>query len=77
MKHRIAFIFFVALLFSQGVAQESSKSLASTLDVSVFPADGQAADQQSKNEAECYSWAGGDTGNDPFELQKQTEQQHE
>ena len=41
----------------------------------MFPTDGQAADQQSKDEAECYSWAASNTGSDPFELQKESEQQ--
>ena len=46
-----------------------------TLEVFVFPSAGQAADQQSKDESECYSWASSNTGSDPFELQKQSEQQ--
>ena len=75
MRLRILITFLLALPFSSGVAQESGKSLASTLEVYVFPAAGQAADQQSKDEAECYNWAVGNTGNDPFELQKQSEQQ--
>ena len=77
MKNQIALILLAALSFSQSNAQDSPKSLASTLEVNVFPADGQAADQQSKDEAECYTWAVGNTGSDPFELQKQSEQQHE
>jgi len=71
MKRMTLFIFILILPFSPGVAEESAKSLASTLEVYVFPADGQAADQQSKDEAECYSWAASNTGSDPFELQKQ------
>jgi hypothetical protein len=61
------------LPFAPSIAEESAKSLASTLEVSVFPAEGQAADQQSKDEVECYSWATTNTGSDPFELQKQDE----
>ena len=75
MKRLILITFLVALPFSGGVAQESGKSLASTLEVYVFPAAGQAADQQSKDEAECYSWAASNTGTDPFELEKQSAQQ--
>ena len=63
----------LVLPFSQIAAQDSSKSLASTLEIYVFPAAGQASDQQSKDEAECYSWAADNTGVDPFELQKQDE----
>lgn len=52
----------------QAAAQQS---LAATLEVYVFPAEGQAADQQSKDEAECYQWAVGNVGMDPFEASKQ------
>lgn len=58
-------------------AQDSGKTLASTLDVYAFPKDGQAADQQSKDEAACYDWATSNTGSDPFQLQKQGEQQEQ
>jgi hypothetical protein len=56
-------------------APTGQKSLAATMNVYVFPAQGQAPDQQSKDEAECYTWAVTNTGTDPFELQKQTEEQ--
>ena len=75
MKRLVLITFLIALPFSSGVAQESGKSLASTLEVYVFPAAGQAADQQSKDEAECYNWAASNTGTDPFELEKQSAQQ--
>ena len=75
MKRPILIAFLIALPFSGGFAQESGKSLASTLEVYVFPAAGQATDQQSKDEAECYSWAASNTGTDPFELEKQSAQQ--
>ena len=74
MKRLLTFICLMAIPFSQSVAQDSSKSLASTLEVYVFPAAGQASDQQSKDEAECYSWAVSNTGSDPFDLEKQNEQ---
>jgi len=56
-------------------AQEapSGKSLAATLEVYAFPKEGQAAEQQSKDEAACYDWAIGNTGGDPFQLQKEGE----
>jgi hypothetical protein len=61
----------VALVFSLGNAvQAQSQSLASAMDVSVFPADGQDSTQQSRDEAECYGWAVENSGVDPFELQK-------
>jgi hypothetical protein len=52
-------------------APPSGKTLASTINVYVFPNSGQAASQQSKDEGECYNWAVTNTGSDPFELQKQ------
>jgi len=73
MKHLILITCLIAIPLSSAVAAEGGKSLASTLEVYVFPADGQAADQQSKDEAECYNWAVSNTGSDPFELQKQDE----
>ena len=51
------------------------KTLASTMDVYVFPTEGQDAKQQSMDEAACYDWAVQNTGTDPFDLQKQAEQQ--
>ena len=62
----------LALVFPLGnLAQAQSQSLSSVMGVSVFPADGQDSTQQSKDEAECYSWAEDNSGVDPFELQKQ------
>jgi len=52
-------------------AQAQGQSLASTMDVYVFPAEGQDGSQQSKDEAACYEWAVGNAGVDPFELGKQ------
>ena len=75
MRQLILTTFLIALPFSNGIAQESGKTLASTPEVFVFPTEGQAADQQSTDEPECYSWAATNTGSDPFELQKQSEQQ--
>ena len=61
------------------IAQESGvqKSLSSTMNVFVFPNEGQDSSQQSKDEAECYQWAVQNTGTDPFDLQKQAQQQQQ
>ncbi len=75
MKSVLTILLFLVLPLSSGHAQTSSLTLASTLEVYVFPTQGQAADQQSMDEAECYSWATDNTGSDPFELQQQSEQQ--
>lgn len=49
----------------------AQQSIAATLEMYVFPSAGQAAEQQSKDEAECYQWAVANSGVDPFELEKQ------
>ena len=51
------------------------KTLAATMNVYVFPQKGQAADQQSTDEAACYEWAVQNTGTDPFQLQQQAQTQ--
>jgi len=55
----------------------AQQSLSSTLEVYVFPTTGQTSEQQSKDEAECYGWATDNTGSDPFELEKQSDQQQQ
>ncbi len=54
-------------------ANAHSASLASTMDVYVFPTSGQEASQQSQDEASCYDWAVDNAGVDPFDLSKQSE----
>jgi len=49
------------------------QSLASTLDVYVFPSKGQDSSKQSEDESACYQWAVSNSGVDPFDLQKQAE----
>lgn len=48
-------------------------TLASTMDVYVFPKDAQDAGQQSKDEVECYEFATAQTGSDPFDLAEQAQ----
>ena len=45
-------------------AYAQGQSLGATMDVFVFPAEGQDTAQQSKDEAACYEWAVGNTGTD-------------
>ena len=68
-----------SLLPAQGtqVSSPTGKTLAATMNVYVFPSKGQAADQQSQDEAECYNWAVQNVGTDPFELSKQAQQQQQ
>ncbi len=49
----------------------NQQSIAASLNVYVFPSEGQAAEQQSRDEGECYQWAVANTGVDPFEASKQ------
>lgn len=73
---------FAATSLADGQAESAQpagtqKSLAATLNVYVFPTKGQAADQQSQDEASCYTWAVQNSGSDPFALQKQAGQQQQ
>ena len=77
-------LFILALAFSlatlataQATIGEPTgqRTLAATMNIHVFPADGQSTEQQSRDEADCYTWAVNNTGNDPFELSRQAQQQ--
>ena len=73
---------FAVMLALVGIAEAQdssggSKTLASTMNVYVFPAEGQDANQQSMDEAACYGWAVENTGSDPFDLAKQAQQQQQ
>jgi hypothetical protein len=74
MKDLALIFFLVVISSSSGIAKESGKSLASTLEIYVFPGDGQEEGQQSQDEAVCYEWAVGNTGVDPFDLQKKSQE---
>lgn len=65
------FIFLAMLSAANAQSAPSGKTLASTMDIYVFPKESQAAGQQSRDEVFCYEWAVGNSGSDPFELQKQ------
>jgi len=56
-------------------APPTQKTLAASMNVSVFPSTGQTASQQSQDEASCYQWAVQNTGTDPYQLAKQAEAQ--
>ncbi len=71
-------IAFACLVAVPGLADDTpAKTLASSIDVYVFPKDGQDASQQSKDEAGCYDWAVDNTGDDPFDLAKKAENDEE
>jgi len=81
MNVRTAIVIGGVMLSTLAAAAQSQpaqqKSLAATMNVYVFPSDEQAPDQQSADEASCYQWAVQNTGNDPFDLQKQSQQQQQ
>ena len=70
---RALYISAATLLLATTVQAQPSgeQSLASTLQVYVFPSAGQSPERQSQDEAECYQWAVNTSGSDPFEVQKQ------
>ncbi|MCP3980923.1 MAG: hypothetical protein GY716_16595 [bacterium] len=76
MKKILAFIALAALACFAG-AQAEQKSLASTLEIYAFPGKGQAPEQQSQDEAECYQWAVKQSGSDPFDLAKDADKAKE
>jgi len=43
----------------------SAESISGSLGVAAYPAKGQSADQQNKDEGECFAWAKKQTGIDP------------
>lgn len=69
----VSFLVIALLASVSAMAEQQSgqKSLAATLNVYVFPAAGQPGDQQSREEVECYQWAVGNTGTDPFGASEQ------
>lgn len=67
---RLLTIMAAGLAMQVSVA-DAQQSLASTMEVYVFPKSGQDQSQQSQDEAACYEWAVGEVGTDPFDAQKQ------
>jgi Glycine-zipper domain len=47
-------------------APAPAKTMSQSLGVMVFPAKGQTAEQQGKDEGDCYTWAKQQTGYDPI-----------
>ena len=68
-------ILLMSCLVTVSAALAQTASLSATMDVHVFPSQGQDEVQQSMDEAECYNWAAERTGTDPFELSRQADEQ--
>jgi hypothetical protein len=77
MKTLIKLALMILLPLSVVAVEPSGNTLASTMDVYVFPTEGQDSGQQSKDEASCYDWATTNTGSDPFDLAEQAESDEE
>ncbi|NHA13993.1 hypothetical protein [Thioalkalivibrio sp. XN279] len=71
MKLKIISATLLFALAATATAEDAGKTLAATLDIYAFPKAGQAAEQQSKDEAACYDWAATNTGVDPFAAEKE------
>ncbi len=75
MRLMITFVSILAAVSTLAHAQApAQKTLAATLEVYVFPTEGQDSSQQSKDEAACYGWATENTGMDPFDLADKAQQ---
>ena len=56
-------VVLLAVVAAAGTA--SGQSISSSLGIAPYPAKGQSAQQQNKDEGECYAWAKQQTGIDP------------
>jgi hypothetical protein len=68
-------ILLISSLVAVPVAMAQDNGLSASMNVHVFPKEGQDEVQQSMDEAECYSWSVDRTGTDPFELSRRAEEQ--
>jgi len=65
----------ICCLVAVPAAMAQGSSLSTTMNVHVFPSEGQDEIQQSMDEAECFAWAEDRTGTDPFRLSSQAQEQ--
>lgn len=64
MKPVLFAFLLTTVSLASGVAY--SESLSKSLNIIVYPAEGQDADQQGKDDYECFTWAKEQTGYDPM-----------
>jgi hypothetical protein len=78
-KIRIGVMVFGLLVVLCAIAlmmgDASAQSLSSSLGVVAYPSKGQSAQQQNKDEGECYAWAKQQTGIDPVATASQPTKQ--
>jgi hypothetical protein len=77
MKKIFSLAALIVLTAQVATQAQTQKSLSATMNVYVFPTQGQAANVQSQDEAQCYQWGVQNTGTDPFELAKQAQAQQQ
>jgi len=77
MRTHIARVAFALVCSASVTVLADTKTVASSLDVFVFPAENQTPERQAQDEAACYQWAAGHTGTDPQAIgqQQQADQQ--
>jgi hypothetical protein len=73
MTGRVRTLLLTGLVVCAATVQARAESLASTMEIYVFPKAGQDSAQQSMDEAACYEWAVENTGSDPFALAEQAQ----
>ena len=65
---KILFIAISLFTYSNDLFAQGNTSIASGLDLYVFPSKNQDKDQQDSDELDCYKWAKEQTGVDPMNL---------
>lgn len=66
MRLLLFVVIIVLLAVIAGMGNASAQSLSSSLGLVPYPSKGQSAEQQSKDEGECFAWAKQQTGIDPM-----------
>ena len=73
--HWKLFVSVLIALVSLALLAEAQQSISSSLGVITYPSKGQSAQQQSRDEGECYTWAKQQTGIDPVATASQPTKQ--
>ena len=58
--------FSLLIMLVCGYGSVHAQTLGHSLNIYVYPAEGQTAEQQGKDDYECFSWAKQQTGYDPM-----------
>jgi uncharacterized membrane protein len=74
----VSMLFSLLIVLLAGITvmgNASAASVSSSLGVVAYPSKGQSAEQQNKDEGECFAWAKQQTGIDPAVVASQPTQQ--